>query len=183
MSRTLAAAILLLVGAQPVTAQQTGANPYTAAVKAQAEQIRHILLRAADKIPEELLAFRPTPEVRSLGALFGHIADGNELICRIAAGEKPSFAPVHEKKTTKAELVAALKQSDAFCDSVFAKLDDATGRQTVSMFGRDVPRLMVLAFNNNHAWEHYGNIVTYMRLNKIVPPTSEQQPPSGGRAR
>jgi hypothetical protein len=34
-------------------------------------------------------------------------------------------------------------------------------------------RLGVLAFNNSHVNEHYGNLVTYMRLKGIVPPSSE----------
>ena len=42
-------------------------------------------------------------------------------------------------------------------------------------FGPDMPRLSALAFNTAHDFEHYGNIVTYMRLNKMVPPSSQPQ--------
>jgi len=45
------------------------------------------------------------------------------------------------------------------------------------MFGNDSPKLGVLSFNSVHNWEHYGNLVTYMRIKNIVPPSSEQAPP------
>jgi len=150
-----------------------GANPYTAIVKAQAEQVRALILRTAEKVPEDLYAFKPTPDVRSLGGLLGHIADAHVLLCGMADGGKPAFTPVHEKKTTRAELVAALKDSFAACDKVFAATTDANGTTPVNMFGMPQNRLGVLAFNNSHTWEHYGNLVTYMRLKNIVPPSSD----------
>jgi uncharacterized damage-inducible protein DinB len=150
-----------------------GANPYTSAVKAQAEQVRSLILRTAEKVPEDLYSFKPTPDVRSLGALLGHIADAHLLLCAMAEGGKPVFNPVHEKKTTRAELVAALKESFAACDKVFAATTDANGTTPVSLFGQPQNRLGALAMNNSHTWEHYGNLVTYMRLKNIVPPSSE----------
>lgn len=172
LTAACAAAVLALAGS--ASAQTAAANPYTTAIKTQADLIRGIILRTADKIPEDLYAFKATPEVRSVAGILGHIADGNILICTFAKGEKPSFDPVHEKKTTRADLVAALKESFAFCDQVFAATTDANGSTEVEMFGRKTPKLAALAFNNNHMMEHYGNLVTYMRLNKIVPPSSER---------
>jgi hypothetical protein len=46
----------------------------------------------------------------------------------------------------------------------------------VKFFGEDLPKLGILMANNMHDMEHYGNLVTYMRLKNIVPPTSEQAP-------
>jgi uncharacterized damage-inducible protein DinB len=112
--------------------------------------------------------------VRSLGAILGHIADGNTLICTVAKGEKPAMSRANEQKTTRADLVAALKASFAFCDEVFAATTDATGTAMVNLFGQQQPKLAVLAFNNSHMMEHYGNLVTYMRLKNIVPPSSER---------
>ncbi len=173
----LAAAFAMAVGlalAATAATAQTATNPYTTAIRAQGDQIRALIFRTADKVPEDLYSFKPTPEVRSLGAILGHIADGNILMCTIAKGDKPVFAQVHEKKTTRADLVAALKESFAFCDQVFSATSDANGSATVDMFGQKQPKLAVLAFNNGHMMEHYGNLVTYMRLNKIVPPSSER---------
>jgi uncharacterized damage-inducible protein DinB len=133
-----------------------------------------LVLRTAEKVPEDLYSFKPTPDIRSLGALLGHIADGNFLICSVANGETPKFTPVHEKKTTRADLVAALKASFAACDKVFDATTDANASTPVDLFGQKQTRLGVLAFNNSHTWEHYGNLVTYMRLKNIVPPSSEK---------
>jgi len=152
----------------------TGATSHPAILHAQAEAVRALVLRTADKVPEELYGFKPTPDVRSLGGVLGHIADGNLLLCGIANGEKPTFNQANEKKTTRAELVAALKASFAACDKVFAATTDANVATPVDLFGRKETRLGVLAFNNSHMWEHYGNLVTYMRLKNIVPPSSER---------
>ena len=86
---------------------------------------------------------------------------GNYLLCRIASGETIDF-----DKITK-----------GFCESVFAKLTDVTAQESVSWFTRKTPKLMMLTFVTSHSWEHYGDLVTYMRLKGIVPPSSEQQPP------
>jgi uncharacterized damage-inducible protein DinB len=175
MRRMFGLVLGVLVMAGPVAAQTGGgASSQVAVLKAQAESVRSLVLRTAEKVPEDLYSFKPTPEVRSLGALLGHIADGNSLICSVANGEKPTFAPVNEKKTTRAELVAALKASFAACDKVFDATTDANASTPVDLFGQKQTRLGVLAFNNSHTWEHYGNLVTYMRLKNIVPPSSEK---------
>jgi uncharacterized damage-inducible protein DinB len=168
------AAVWLMTGTAFAQAPAAGANPYTDNVKAQAEQIRSLVLRTAEKVPEDVYAFKPTPDVRSLGGLLGHIADAHNLLCGIATGAKPVFNPVNEKKTTRAELVAALKESFAVCDKVFADTTDANGTTPIDFFGQKQSRLGMLAFNNSHTWEHYGNLVTYMRLKNIVPPSSDR---------
>jgi len=57
-------------------------------------------------------------------------------------------------------------------------MTDAAGAETVPMFGTNMPKLGVLNVNNIHNMEHYGNLITYMRLKNIVPPTSEAPPPA-----
>ena len=170
----IGAAAWLIAGTAFAQTPSAGANPYTANVKAQAEQIRSLVLRTAEKVPEDVYAFKPTPDVRSLGGLLGHIADAHNLLCGMATGAKPAFNPVNEKKTTRADLVAALKESFAVCDKVFAETTDANGTTAVDMFGRPETRLGMLAMNNSHTWEHYGNLVTYMRMKNIVPPSSDR---------
>ncbi len=55
-------------------------------------------------------------------------------------------------------------------------MTDASGAQMVKLFGMDMPKFGVLNINNAHDMEHYGNLVTYMRIKNIVPPSSEQAP-------
>jgi uncharacterized damage-inducible protein DinB len=178
----IVAFLALLVGS-PALAQAPAANPYTKGVRDQFDYIQQLVMRSAEKIGEDRYSFKPTPEVRSLAGVVGHIADSNNLLCRFAAGKIDvatamkdlAALQVHEKKTSKAELIAGLKESSAYCQSVLDGLTDASGQETVLLFGQQpVPKLLVLTMVTSHAWEHYGNLVTYMRLKGIVPPSSER---------
>jgi uncharacterized damage-inducible protein DinB len=171
MSRALIAAAVVLFAAAPRSA--FAQNPYTAAAKAQFDMIKTNLSKTAVKVPEDLYSFRPTPQVRSFSELIGHVADANFMICAVAAGEKPPQGGF-EKKTSKAELTKAIDDSIAYCDKVTAALDDAKGAGIVQLFGQSMPKLSVIYFNIEHCNEHYGNLVTYMRLKNIVPPSSEK---------
>lgn len=167
----LAAAILLVPAS--VTAQDT--NPLMDSVKAQFGLVKGVLLKTAEKVPEPIWAFQPTPEVRTFGQIIGHIADANQMICGAAAGEKATPLNAEKSMTTKAALSKALADSFAYCDKVMAAMDDKKGLETIKFFvGGMQARAMVLAFNTAHDYEHYGNLVTYMRINKIVPPSSEK---------
>jgi uncharacterized damage-inducible protein DinB len=169
------AALALLPATVFAQAPAASANPGTAAVKTQYAIVKGVLARTAAKVPEELYSFKATPEVRSIGQIIGHVADSQFGICSTAAGEKPPQSDIEKTMTTKAQLSKALADSTAYCDKVIDGMTDAKGAETVRMFG-PTPRLHVLTFNIAHDYEHYGNLVTYMRLNKIVPPSSEPAP-------
>ena len=149
-------------------------NPATTAVKAQFVMISGVMAKTAEKIPEDLYAFKATPEVRSMAQLIGHIADSHFAMCSAAAGEKPPQSGIEKSMATKGDLVKALAASSAYCNTVIDGMTDAKGMEVVKFFTGPTPRLFVLSFNVSHSYEHYGNLVTYMRLNKIVPPSSER---------
>jgi uncharacterized damage-inducible protein DinB len=174
MTRLFTAVALAALALVPSTVTAQGsANPYTDAVKAQLAQVKNPIIRTAEKVPEDLYAFKPTPDVRSLGQLIGHIADANYGICGAAGGAKPPVSGIEKSTTAKAALQKALADSFAFCERILADMDDKKGAEVVKTFLGMQPRLMILAFNNSHDYEHYGNLVTYMRLKGIVPPSSE----------
>jgi uncharacterized damage-inducible protein DinB len=151
------------------------ADPAVASVRGVHDLVKGNVLKAAAQVPEDMYAFKPTPDVRSMGALFGHIADANFMICSAASGEKPTMSGIEKSKTTKKDLVDALEQSFKFCESAFAGLTGARANEAVKFFLPGThTRLGVLAFNNAHDFEHYGNIVTYMRLKGLVPPSSQR---------
>jgi uncharacterized damage-inducible protein DinB len=131
----------------------------------------------AAKMPEENYSFRPTPDVRTFGQLVGHIADANHMFCALVLGDPPAATSVEKTKTTKADLVQALKDAVAYCDNAYAGMTDAKGLDMVKLMGRSFPKLTVLSINSAHTDEHYGNMVTYLRIKGIVPPTSEQRTP------
>jgi uncharacterized damage-inducible protein DinB len=173
MTRQLTAIAIAVLVLSPAAAFAQ-ANPYADAVKAQLAQIKAPIVRTAEKVGEDLYAFKPTPDVRSLGQLIGHIADGNYGICSMASGMKPTARGIEKSATTKAALQKALADSFAFCEQAVASMDEKKSMEMIKgIDGSMQPRLMVLAFNNSHLNEHYGNLVTYMRLKGIVPPSSE----------
>jgi uncharacterized damage-inducible protein DinB len=138
-------------------------------------RVKDILVRAAEKMPEENYAFKPTPEVRSFGQVAAHVADTNYFIGGMILGEKPPAGEVEKTKTSKADIVAALKDSVAYVDRAFA-MNDADAAKTVKLFGKDAPKFSVFALAIGHGFEHYGNMVTYMRIKGLVPPSSEPRP-------
>lgn len=135
----------------------------------------NFVLKAAEQFPAEKYGYKPTPEVRSFAALVGHVADANHMFCSIAEGkQQPPEDMGSEKLTDKAQLIAALKASIAHCNAVMANLTDADLTKSVKLFGNPSNVSTVVTMNAAHNYEHYGNIVTYMRLNGMVPPSSQQ---------
>jgi uncharacterized damage-inducible protein DinB len=174
--RNVRLGVALLAGAvlcTPAGAWAQGANPLSAGAKSQFTGISSFVTRSADKIPENLYSFRATPEVRTIAQLFGHIADAYFGICASADGSKPPQQGIEKSATTKAALVKALADGVSYCQSVMDKMTDQKGSESVPFFFGPTPRLSILYFVTTHTYEHYGNLVTYMRLNKIVPPSSE----------
>jgi hypothetical protein len=102
--------------------------------------------------------------VSSYGQIIGHLADAQYAFCSIALGEKNPGLRIEETKTTKADLIAALKDAVTYCDRAYDSMTDASGSQVVKFFGIEAPKLGVLSGNSIHSMEHYGNLVTYMRL-------------------
>jgi uncharacterized damage-inducible protein DinB len=152
-------------------------NPYSAWNQRVYGMIQGILLRSAEKVPEADYGFRPAETVRTFGQIVGHVADSQYYFCSLVLGENKPSLNIEKTKSSKAELIAALKESSAYCDKAYAGMTDASGTQMVKLFGtRETPRLNVLNVNEIHDLEHYGNLVTYMRIKNIVPPTSEPAP-------
>ncbi len=148
-------------------------NPLSAFNKHVYGGVKAILLRSAEKMPEENYAFKPTDGVRSYGQIIGHVADAQYLFCSTVLSEKNPAPKIEQTKTSKADLIGALKDAMAYCDRAYDGLTDASATQMVTFFGGDTPKLGVLNTNAMHSIEHYGNLVTYMRMKNIVPPTSE----------
>jgi uncharacterized damage-inducible protein DinB len=165
--------ICLLATAAAASAQE---NPLSAFNKRAYGQIKSWILASAEKMPEENYGYKPTDTVRSFGQLIGHVSDAQRMFCSAVLGEKLPGPGIEQSKTSKADLIAALKETYAFCDKAYNGMTDANGTQTVKLFASDVPKLSVLSVNVTHSAEHYGNIVTYLRMKNIVPPSSEAPP-------
>jgi len=162
---TLAAAAVLL--AQPPAAPLNHVNE----VKGDYTGIKNNVLRAAEKMPEEFYSYKPSPDVRDFGAEVAHGADIQTMLCSMALNA-PKQGTAATKKT-KAELIAALQESNALCDQAYAALTDANANEGRPFIRGQRTLIGVLAFNVSHHNETYGTMVPYMRAKGIVPPSSD----------
>lgn len=169
-------AILLSLSAVAFCADSASDNPMSKAIKNQFMTAKTNLSKAAEKMPEDAYSFKATSDVRSFAQLVGHVANASYYFCSAAQGEKsPATADIEKTMSTKAELVKALNDSLAYCDKAYNALTDANAADKLKFGQNDTARIGILSFNNMHDYEHYGNIVTYMRLKGIVPPSSEHK--------
>lgn len=136
--------------------------------------IKAMLLGSAERMPETDYAFKPTEAVRSFGQIVGHVADAQYRFCSVVLGEKNPAPGIEKTRTSKADLIAALKDAFAYCDKAYDGLTDASATAVVKL-GSEAPKLGALSINNAHTMEHYGNLATYLRMKNLVPPTSDPE--------
>lgn len=165
--------ILVLILASAAMAQGPDLKTIPGHMAAVQGQVKNNIIRSAEKMPEENYSYKPTPDIRSFGEILAHVADAQYLFCSAALGEKNPSPGVEKNKHTKAEITGALEEAFAYCDRAYNGMTDANMGQVVKALGADRSRAGLLAFNTDHAFEHYGNLVTYLRLKGIVPPSSE----------
>ena len=177
----LAAPVAVKAQAAPAAAPATAAAPADSAGQAVGtarslwQQLSTWILQVAQDVPEAKYSWKPTPEVRSFGQQIGHVAGAQYMFCAAALGDSARGEDDIEKsKTTKADLVAALRASNEYCTRAYA-MSDAAAQGKTRLFGQEQTKLFALMLNATHDGEHYGNLVTYMRLNKMVPPSSRRQ--------
>lgn len=124
--------------------------------------------KLAEAMPEESYGFKPSPDIRSFGELMAHIADAQAGLCSTAAGQPQRIGAAAKK--TKAEIVAAVKESNAICEKAFASITDENAGQPSGLMGRT--KLGLLQYNTGHSNEEYGYGAVYLRLKGVVPPST-----------
>ena len=178
LDRVLPVALLVTcvsVIATPATAAaQAPKDPAMAALYTNWQGQIDNITRAAEEMTEANYAYKPVTTVRSFAELIGHVAGTQDLICAAVLGEKvPAEDAIEKTAKTKAALVAALKASTAHCMKAY-NIPAASGTAMVEMFGSKSTKFGALTLNAVHDGEHYGNIVTYMRMMGMVPPSSKR---------
>lgn len=173
---TFLAAIVAMAMPLHVAAQSPGANPMTQALRNAWTEAKTNFRKSADVMPEAKYGFKPVEGVRSYGAILAHVAGASYEFCAAAKGEKSPHAEDEFEKSakTKAEIVKALDGAFAYCDEIYKGLDDTKASQVVAgaFGGPQGARAASLIGNTTHVQEHYGNLVTYLRINGLVPPSS-----------
>jgi uncharacterized damage-inducible protein DinB len=169
-----AVAVTALVAGQAFLAGQE-AQPISGSLHSSWDRAKKNIVESASVMTEADYNFKPVDTVRTFGQIVGHVAGANYVFCSAAKGEKaPHGEDAFEKLPTKAELVKALGDSMAYCDSVVSGADDRKLGETIEMpFGMGkAARASAIVMNIGHLNEHYGNLVTYFRIKGIVPPSS-----------
>ena len=188
MKRIILVAVLAVsstVHAQQPPAQAPAQPPaplpgIIAEVKNAYTSVQNNIVKAAEQFPADKLTWQPTPAVRSWARLIGHIVDDNNGACWLLAGEAQAPPRVDTvdspespaNKLSKDELVKGLKESVERCNKAFANVNETNMGERNGPTGRR-SKLFTLMYNTSHTNEHYGNIATYMRLNNLVPPSSQ----------
>jgi uncharacterized damage-inducible protein DinB len=168
---TITLALALLIGLSMPSVAQT----VTPSLKGLHDITSTNITKTAEMLDDDMYAYRPAVSVRTAGQLLAHIANSQYFFCSTAAGsENPMSENIEETATTKEAIIAALKASMAYCTQVYTDMTDAQGAEMRSFFGNEMAASALLAFNTAHNYEHYGNLVTYMRINGITPPSSAQ---------
>ena len=154
------------------------ANPISDGIRSQWNGAKRNLQQSAEMMPEASYDYRPVDGVRNFGEILSHVAGANYVFCAAAKGEKTPFEEDHFEKTAKTRpaIIKATADAIAYCDAAYTALTDASAAQMIQQpFGQaQAPRTAVLVGNLGHINEHYGNLVTYFRINGIVPPSSRR---------
>jgi hypothetical protein len=151
------------------------ANPVSGFVKAGVARYEKNMVAAAEAMPAEKYGFKPSPEMNSYGHLMMHIAESNNAFCSKISGQSAPEVKLSESDP-KDKLVAAVKDSFAFCTTALAKVDDSKlGEQFVFFGNRPISRGGALVALGGSWTDHYATQAIYLRLNGILPPTA--QPP------
>ena len=192
----MAACCLLSMGAVVAVAQMgTSAGPApavgsistpSAALDSQLSLIEMEMMGAVKAMPAEKYDFAPSAAifvpaqktefatVRTFGQQATHVAEANYFFAQIFSGLKPDVdVQGIEKLTRKEDIVAALAGSFAFAHKAVATLTPANSFEVIkSPEPGFQTRGTLAAFLVAHAFDHYGQMVEYLRMNAIVPPAS-----------
>jgi len=142
-------------------------NPLATTTSIFRSNMQDKILNAADAMPEAKYSYRPTKDVRSFAEILNHVADISYILCSNVKGEAPPGMTA--AKGSKAEIKAYLKGSFDYCDGVYSGFSDAHLNDPASFFGFKTNKMFILTQVGNHDALHYGNLVTYLRINGLEP--------------
>ncbi len=139
---------------------------------------------AADAMPEDKYSFAPTSGefkgVRTFAQQVKHVAAVNYVFGGAILGEKPPVDPNEENGPesikSKADIMKFLKDSFAYLHKAVTSVNDKNQLDMLDLFGMKISRVGIAAFSTAHPFDHYGQMVEYLRMNGIIPPASRPQP-------
>lgn len=121
-------------------------------------EVNDWVTKAAEMVPADKYSYRPVDTVRTFGQLIGHITDSYNFFCARGVGNKVEYSdPVEKGATDKDTLLPKLKEAVGKCNAAY----NSGNAQLRPLFA-----------NVGHTSLHYGNIITYMRMMGLKPPSS-----------
>jgi len=145
----------------------TAPNPLTKTLSIFRSNMQDKIMKSADAMPESKYGYRPTKDVRSFAEILTHVADISYALCSNVKGEAPPATAA--EKSSKTGITAYLKGAFDYCDGVYAGFFDAHLDDPADFWGHKTNKMFILTQVGNHDALHYGNLVTYMRLNGLEP--------------
>ena len=189
---SLAAASTYAQGAKSSPAAGASTSPSTpptiaSAIDREISIVEKELIEAAEAMPDNKFDFSPEKlnlpgsdykAVRTFGEQLKHVAASNYLLWSPIMGEKPpdnvNDGKGPDNMKAKADIIKYLKDSFAFGHKAVATLNSSNLVEPItSSSGRQTTRLFMATFAPAHCFDHYGQIVEYLRMNGIVPPASQ----------
>ena len=142
-------------------------NPLTTTLSIFRSNMQDKIMKSADAMAESKYSYRPTKDVRSFAEILNHVADISYKLCSdVKAEANPATATAKDSKT---QIMAHLKGAFNYCDGVYAGFSDAHLNDPADFWGAKTNKMFILTQVANHDALHYGNLVTYLRLNGLVP--------------
>jgi uncharacterized damage-inducible protein DinB len=151
--------------AQSATVQSDALKDWT--------NMKNTMTKIADAMPEEKFGFKPTPAQRNYGEQILHVAGANVMLMKTLGAKAPAPA-IDQKATSKEAILKALADSYDYGIAVLKEQNDASMLQPVQgpRFIGTATRARIVWDAIGHAWDEYGAMAVYLRLNGIVPPAS-----------
>ena len=188
---SLSAGAMAQAAASNAPAQQQAAKPAPTIASSMDRQITIIereFVGAAEAMPEDKYGFTPTSlniqgsdykGVRTFAEEVKHVAATNLLLWSAVTGDKPAYDLSKDNGpdsiTTKADILKFLKDSFDLGHKAAKSLTAENSTTTVKTFFGDTPKVFATSFAVAHGFDHYGQMVEYLRMNGIVPPASRPQ--------
>jgi uncharacterized damage-inducible protein DinB len=145
-------------------------------VQSDLDRTRVLILALVNAMPEDKFGFKPTPAQQSFGERVMHIVTVDGFLFNTLGGKTPA-PTINQKATSKADILAALKQSYDWQAAVMKEFTDQQLVERVMpppFLGSSASRVKVFYYDLQHTEDIYGQLVVYLRLNGVTPPASQR---------
>ena len=180
MKKSLCLALALLcataVAQQAKPGSAGSANPVSDTLRSMLGGRAKNLTAAAEAMPADKYSYKPTEQQMTFAALMEHTIESNNLLCSKLANQAEPSDKISDKDP-KDKLVAAVKNSFAYCETALKGVQDSQLGEQVTLFGgHPAPKAAALLALAGGWADHYGAAAIYLRLNGILPPTAQKPP-------